>query len=288
VRYPYIKRISRQLRGGWRTKSLGRHGVAIVAETKNGLLAVPAGDFNISRALLMHGEYDWPQITWLNGLLDATSRVVFAGAHIGALLIPMVRRAATRAVVAYEPSPRNFRLLTMNLQLNGIDGVVTFNAALGDRSGRIQFTENSINTGNSRVAPSDGEITVDMETLDRTIAADWGSIDLIVMDTEGSEVAAMRGAQSTLARTRNLYVEFSPDQLREQGSGAAEFVETVEKYFKSAYVFGAPIIFLGPGKFAGHLKGLQHSRGLLLNVLFTQDIEANAQRMLSILRTSES
>jgi FkbM family methyltransferase len=288
VRYPYIKRISRQLRGRWLTKSLGRHGVAIVAETKNGLLAVPAGDFNISRSLLMHGEYDWPQITWLNALLDATSRVVFAGAHIGAVLIPTVRHAATRAVVAYEPSPRNFRLLTMNLQLNGIDGVVTFNTALGDRPGKIQFTENSINTGNSRVAPSDGEITVDMETLDRTIAADWDSIDLIVMDTEGSEVAVMRGAQSTLARTRSLYVEFSPDQLREQGSGAAEFVETVERYFKSAYVFGAPILFLGPGKFAQHLKGLQDCRSLLLNVLFTQDIEANPQRMLSILRTSES
>jgi FkbM family methyltransferase len=288
VRNPYIKRISRQLRGRWRTKSLGRHGVAIVAETKNGLLAVPAGDFNISRSLLMNGEYDWPQITWLNALLNATSRVVFAGAHIGAVLIPIVRHAAPRAVVAYEPSPRNFRLLTMNLQLNGIDGVVVFNTALGDGSGKIQFTENSINTGNSRVAPSDGEITVDMETLDRTIAADWDSIDLIVMDTEGSEVAVMRGAQSTLARTRNLYVEFSPDQLREQGSGAAEFVETVERYFKSAYVFGAPILFLGPGKFAEHLKGLQHCRSLLLNVLFTQDIAANPQRMLSILRTSES
>jgi FkbM family methyltransferase len=267
---------------------LGRHGVAIVAETKNGLLAVPVGDFNVSRSLLMNGEYDWPQITWLKGLLDAASRVVFAGAHIGAVLIPMVRHAATRAVVAYEPSPRNFKLLTMNLQLNGIDDVITFNAALGESPGRIQFTENRINTGNSRVAPSAGEITVDMETLDRTIAADWDSIDLIVMDTEGSEVAVMRGAQSTLARTRNLYVEFSPDQLREQGSGVAEFVETVEMYFKSAYVFGAPILFLGPGKFAEHLKGLQHRRGLLLNVLFTQDIEANPQRMLSILRTSEN
>ena len=267
---------------------MGRHGVAIVAETKNGLLAVPAGDFNVSRSLLMNGEYDWPQITWLNGLLDTTSRVVFAGAHIGAVLIPIVRHSATRAVIAYEPSPRNFRLLTMNLQLNGIDGVVTFNTALGERSGKIQFTENSINTGNSRVALSDGEITVDMETLDRTIAADWGSIDLIVMDTEGSEVAVMRGAQSTLARTRNLYVEFSPEQLREQGSVVAQFVEAVQKYFKSAYVFGAPILFLGPGTFAGHLKGLQNCRGLLLNVLFTQDIEANPQRMSSTLPTSES
>jgi len=267
---------------------LGSHGFAIVAETKNGLLAVPAGDFNVSRTLLMDGEYDWPQITWLNALLGATSRVVFAGAHIGAVLIPMVRHAATRTVVAYEPSPRNFRLLTMNLQLNGIDGVVAFNTALGESPGRIQFTENRINTGNSRVAPSNGEITVDMETLDRTLAADWGSIDLIVMDTEGSEVAVMRGAQSTLTRTQNLYVEFSPDQLREQGSGAAEFVDTVAKYFKSAYVFGAPIVFLGPGKFVEHLKGLQHCRSLLLNVLFTQDIQANPQRMLSTLRTPEN
>jgi FkbM family methyltransferase len=280
--------MSRQLRSRWRTKSLGRHGVAIVAETKNGLLAVPAGDFNVSRTLLTNGEYDWPQITWLSGLLGATSRMVFAGAHIGAVLIPIVRHAATRMVIAYEPSPRNFRLLTMNLQLNGIDGVVAFNTALGESPGRIQFTENRTNTGNSRVAPSAGEITVDMETLDRTIAAEWGSIDLIVMDTEGSEVAVMRGAQSTLTRTRNLYVEFSPDQLREQGSGVAEFVETVEKYFKSAYVFGAPILFLGPGKFADHLKGLQHCHGLLLNVLFTQDIEANPQRLLSILPTSEN
>lgn len=288
MRNPYLKQISRHLRSRWRTKSLGRHGVAIVAETRNGLLAVPAGDFNVSRTLLTDGEYDWPQITWLNTLLGATSRLVFAGAHIGAVLIPIVRHAATRAVIAYEPSPRNFRLLTMNLQLNGVDGVVTFNAALGEKCGRIQFTENTLNTGNSRIAPSAGEITVDMETLDRTIAADWDSIDLIVMDTEGSEVAVMRGAQATLARTRNLYVEFSPDQLREQGSGAAEFVETVEKYFKSAYVFGAPILFLGPGKFAEHLKGLQHCRGLLLNVLFTQDTEANPQRTVGIPHTPES
>jgi FkbM family methyltransferase len=288
VRNPYLKQISRHLRSRWRTKSLGRHGVAIVAETRNGLLAVPAGDFNVSRTLLTDGEYDWPQITWLNALLAATSRVVFAGAHIGAVLIPIVRQAATRAVIAYEPSPRNFRLLTMNLQLNCIDGVVTFNAALGEKCGRIQFTENTLNTGNSRIAQSAGEITVEMETLDRTIAADWDSIDLIVMDTEGSEVAVMRGAQATLARTRNLYVEFSPDQLREQGSGAAEFAETVEKYFKSAYVFGAPILFLGPGKFAEHLKGLQHCRGLLLNVLFTQDTAANPQRMSDIQNTSES
>jgi FkbM family methyltransferase len=281
VKNPYFKRLSRRLRGRWRAKSLGEHAIGIVAETKNGRLCVHAGDFNVSRSLLESGEYDWPQISWLKQLLDARSRVVFAGAHIGAVLIPLARISGARSIVAYEPSPRNFRLLSMNLALNEIEGVAAINTALGSRAGKIQFTENSINTGNSRVAPADGEITVDLDTLDRTLPTDWTSIDLIVMDTEGSEVAVMHGARMSLARTKNLYVEFSPEQLHEQGSSAIEFIETVEKYFKSAYVFGAPIAFLGPEKFAEHLKGLRHQRSLLLNVLFTQDLAANPQRMSS-------
>jgi FkbM family methyltransferase len=283
VKNPYLKRLTRQLRSRWSARTLGEHGIAILAETKNGRLAVPAGDFNVARALLQNGEYDWPQITWLKPLLGKSSRLVFAGAHIGAVLIPLVASAGTQSVVAYEPSPRNFKLLAANLELNGTRGVAIINAALGERLGDIQFTENAINTGNSRVAPTGGEITVKLATLDATLPKDWDCVDLIVMDTEGSEVAAMRGAPRTLASTKNFYVEFSPEQLREQGSSAAEFAETVEKYFKSAYVFGAPILFLGPGKFAGYLKGLQHSRSLLLNILFTQDLEANPQRMISTL-----
>jgi FkbM family methyltransferase len=243
-------------------------------------LAVQAGDFNVSRTLLLQGEYDWAQINWLASLLNDRSRVIFAGAHIGALLVPIVRASSTRAVLAFEPSPRNFRLLTLNLSLNDIGGDVARNVALGERPGAIQFTENSINTGNSRVAPADGEITVAMETLDRTVPPDWESIDLIVMDTEGSEVAAMRGGQATLAKTRNLYVEFAPEQLREQGSSAAEFAEAVAGHFKSAYIFGAPIVFLGQDAFPGRLKDLQHERDLLVNVLFTQDLEADPRRMI--------
>lgn len=247
-----------------------------------------AGDFNVSRSLLQNGEYDWPQITWLKQVLNAQSRAVFAGAHIGAVLIPLARMVEMRSMLAYEPSPRNFKLLNMNLALNGVEGVIAINAALGDHSGNIQFTENSINTGNSRIAPANGEIMVKLETLDRTVPPDWNSIDLIVMDTEGSEVAAMRGARASLAKTKNLYIEFSPEQLHEQGSSAVEFAEIAARHFKSAYVFGAPILFFGPEEFSGYLKGLQDHRGLLLNILFTQDVESNPQRMNGVLPLSEN
>jgi len=276
VRNPIIKRWSRKLRGRWRARSLSSHGIAIVAQTKNGLLAVQPGDFNVSRELLSRGEYDWQPILWLTKLLNAESRLVFAGAHIGAVLIPIAAASGARAILAFEPSPRNYRLLSMNLCLNKLEGVVARNIAVGRQPGMLHFTENSINTGNSRIAEKTGEILVEVETLDRCVPPEWNVIDLLVMDIEGSEVAAMRGAAAVLAKTRHLYVEFAPWQLREQGSSCAEFVELASRYFKSAYVFGPSISFLGPGQWAGYLESMQDRDGFLTNLLLTQDSLANS------------
>jgi FkbM family methyltransferase len=279
VRNPIIKRLTRKLRGRWRARVLKSHGIAIVAQTKNGLLAVQPGDFNVSRELLSRGEYDWQPIRWLTKLVNADSRLVFAGAHIGAVLVPIAAASGTSAILAFEPSPRNYRLLTMNLRLNQLDGVVARNVALGQRPGRLQFTENSINTGNSRIAETTGEILVEVETLDRCVPPEWQVIDLMVMDIEGSEVAAMRGAAAALAKTRYLYAEFAPWQLREQGSSSAEFLEVVSRFFTSAYVFGTPISFLGPGQFAGYLESRQDRDGFLVNLLFSHDSHADSNLM---------
>ena len=273
MKVPVLKRLSRQLRGRWRAKVLALHGIAVVADTKNGLLAVQPGDFNVSRALLQRGEYDWPQIGLLSGFLGANSRLIFAGAHIGALLIPIVRSAGTRAVYAYEPSPSNHRLLAMNLALNGIDGIVVRNTAVGELPGMIRFSENRINTGNSRVDISGGGLAVPVDTLDRSIPPEWDSIDLIVMDVEGSEVAAMRGAQTVLAKTRRLYVEFAPEQLGEQGATSEEFIALAARFFKSAYVIGGSMKFIRAVDFPAHFLPLSRRRGLLLNLLFTQDAD---------------
>jgi FkbM family methyltransferase len=273
MKVPLLKRLSRQMRSRWRAKVLATHGVAVVADTKNGLLAVQPGDFNISRSLLQQGEYDWQQIVVLRSLVGTSSRLIFAGAHIGALLIPIVRAAGTRTVFAYEPSPRNFKLLNMNLALNEIDGVVVRNTALGEWSGKIRFTENRINTGNSRVAMSNGELDVPVDTLDRSVPLEWESIDLIVMDIEGSEVAAMRGGRATLAKTQRLYVEYAPEQLQEQGSTTEEFVALARRFFKSAYIMDGSMKFIRAAEFSEHLLQSSRRRGLLLNLLFTQDTE---------------
>src|SRR3974390_715639 len=108
------------MRGLHRERVLAAHGIAVIAETKNGLLAVQPGDFGVSRALLEHGEYDWQQVELLGRLIHAGAPPgwprFFGAAHMGPLLIPLVRASGTRNVLAYEPSPLNHELLTLNLK----------------------------------------------------------------------------------------------------------------------------------------------------------------------------
>jgi FkbM family methyltransferase len=229
------KRISRAIRGHFRSTVLSNHGIGIVTSSRNGLLVVDPRDFSISRSLLQAGAYDWPEVCWLAQRVAAHSRLVFVGAHLGALLIPIAVRSGARNIVAFEPSPQNHRLLKINLSLNDLSTVVVHHAAVGDREGQIGFTQNAINSGNSRVS-SNGEVTVPVTTLDSALPVDSTGIDLLVMDVEGFETHAIRGGAQTLERTRYFYVEYAPDQLAEQGSSPAEFIELVAAKFSSMYL----------------------------------------------------
>jgi len=269
------KRISRIIRGKMRAQLLSRHGEAILANSRNGLLLVDPRDFAIARTLLTHGSYVLQPIEWLCRILNDRSRLVFVGTHIGALLVPMVLKSGARDVTALEPSPHNHRLLTLNMALNGLQEITIHRRAAGDTEGTIRFTENRINSGNSRVSQT-GEVEVQVSRLD-TVLADVPRIDLMVMDTEGFEVRAMRGAAAVLARTDYFYVEYAPEQLLEQGSRPTEFIDMAATHFSSMYLPGEQVRFFSQKTFAGYLRDLAPRRGLLLNLLFSNDVTPRSE-----------
>ena len=270
------KRVSRLLRGRLRSLALSNHGIGVLADTKNGLLVVDPRDFGVSGSLLSQGAYDWPAIAWLLPLLNAESRLVFVGAHLGALLVPLAIQSGARQIVAFEPSPHNYRLLKMNLALNGLTATVVHNQAVGNSEGSVRFVQNPINTGNSRIS-SVGEVVVPVTTLDIALRPEGQVTDLLVLDTEGFEAYAMRGGPQTLARTRYLYVEFSPEQLIEQGSTTGEFIELVASRFESMYLQGEKAEFFPSRTYVKYLTELPLRRGLLLNLLFSNETQPTPQ-----------
>jgi FkbM family methyltransferase len=278
---PWRKRVSRRFRGHLRSLALSNHGIGVVAQTSNGLLIVDPRDFGVSSALLQRGSYDLSSIAWLLPLLDSQSRIVFGGAHLGSLLVPIALRSQSHQIVAFEPAPHNHRLLKLNLALNSLTSVVVHQLAIGDSEGSVHFTENPINTGNSRISRT-GEVIVPVTTLDVALPAVlWPHTDLLVLDTEGFEVHAMRGAPHTLAQTRYFYVEYAPEQLAEQGSTPEQFLELAASHFSSMYLQQTPVRFF-PGKsYVKYLQELPPKRGQLLNLLFSNDAQPEPKLLTS-------
>jgi FkbM family methyltransferase len=125
--------------------------------------------------------------------------VLDVGAHIGAYTLLAAKRGAR--VFSIEADPMNAARLRFHLELNALGQHVTvFEMAALDRESTALLLRNPSNSGNSRI---DG--TGDVATPGRTIdSLGLPSIELCKMDIEGSELAALRGMQETLARSPRM------------------------------------------------------------------------------------
>jgi FkbM family methyltransferase len=273
MKMSWHKRFSRTLRGRFRRKILGRTGVGVCAQTWNGVFLVDPGDFVVSRLLLEKGEYDRDEVEWLRGMLKPdSSTLVIVGTHLGAVLVPLAKHA--RKVIGFEPNPPTYKLARLNVLLNQLSNVTLENIAAGATEGFTKVINNPINTGNARVsevtASADSDSTR-IVTLDSYMAAgNVGPIDLLIVDIEGHELHALRGATATLAQTEKLYVEYAPEQLREHTTNPADLVELLTGRFPYMYIPGRPAQEFSAVKAREYLLSLPPRKGLLLNLLFSK------------------
>jgi len=132
---------------------------------------------------------------------DEADLVVDVGAHVG--VFTLLARSRGVPVVAIEPSPRNLIQLYRNLQLNGDADVEVMPVAVGDHVGLAQlFGEGG---GASLLSSWAGQssnlnaTTTPLHTLDGLLSArSPGKKLLIKIDTEGSELPVLRGAERLL------------------------------------------------------------------------------------------
>lgn len=150
---------------------------------------------------------------------------VDVGANIGTTLIPALRRHKFAAGVAFEPEPGNYRLLSLNLALNDLDGRVrAHEVAVSDHEGSAQLTVDPRNSGNHRLGggADDGEqVTVRVTSLDALAAAgdlDVAAAGLLWIDAQGHEPSVLAGASRLLDAGVPVVLELWPAGLEEAGS----------------------------------------------------------------------
>jgi FkbM family methyltransferase len=127
-------------------------------------------------------------------LAPARRVVVQAGGCAG--LWPVALAKWFDQVYTFEPEPENYRCLQANIA--GHPGITAQPIALGDRHATVGLTRHKPQAGLWRVL---GAGDIPMAPLDDLID---GPVDALVLDVEGSEPAAWRGAAQLIAKWRPL------------------------------------------------------------------------------------
>jgi len=151
--------------------------------------------------------------------VNKKSAVIDIGAHIGTFAIPIANDV--KEVIAFEPSPEAFALLSRNVEENGVLAKLV-NKALGSTRGRgTLLTRNASNAGaNTLVAGG----TIPVATLDDEVA----HADFIKMDVEGMELDVLRGGARLIERSRPVILfEVNLSQLRAHGTSP----RALERFF---------------------------------------------------------
>lgn len=149
--------------------------------------------------------------------------VVQAGGHVG--LWPRRLAQSFKRVITFEPDAVLFQCLNLNCGTAGLrwDQVSTCDYALGRKPGTANLTRPE--KAGSNTLTREGGHPVRMTSIDHHLALlQVHQVDAIILDIEGGEANALRGASMTISRDRPvIHVE----EIGQPGRETRAYLESI-------------------------------------------------------------
>jgi len=157
--------------------------------------------FIFSEIIMVSGLWEPYVKPILDKEVKNTHTVVDVGANIGVYAIPLAKRVSK--VIAFEPNPKTSEILKKSIALNQIRNIVLIQKAVGDTKKAILFGLSAIpmQSGVITGPTTDAESSIETECIDLdTALATENRVDWLLIDIEGFEVSALKGARKILQR----------------------------------------------------------------------------------------
>ena len=204
-----------------------------VGPGRSGDFVLPRGDLLLHQ-ILEYGGHTRPEVALLATIVRLGDTILDVGAHVGTFTVPLARAAGADGLVcAFEPTQWSYDLLLLNIELNGLAGVICpVHRAVSDQVASYSVeTPDKRNTGGSYLVGSE-------QGIQSVVLDDWvsrhlpeRSIDLLKIDVEGMEPFVLAGAKSLIdSHQPCVYFEISPDNYSRHGASMSDAFDTLGGY----------------------------------------------------------
>ncbi len=187
----------------------------------------------VAGQLLMYGVWEKFQTKLFKESIHRGMVIVDMGAHIGCYTLLAANLTGEEGkVFAFEPEPSNYALLVKNIEANGYSHVIPVEKAVTDRTGTVRLLLDNISDKRKQEA-----ILVDSISLDEFLP-EGCAVDVIKMDIEGGEMAALLGMSKVIDRSPNMviFTEFHPGLLERAGFSPVTYFNELKRYGFTTYV----------------------------------------------------
>ena len=212
------------------------------AETWGGKIHVHNDDTGSLSTLSISGVFGPRDTQTVKDNVFSGNIVVDLGANVGyftCLLAKIVGEGGK--VFAFEPDPRNLKLLRRNIQENDYKNVIIADKAVSDVNGSCTLYSSQKKFGANRIFESKKNQTRDFIPIkSETICLDdyfekqnlLKKIDFIKIDIEGSEFRAFNGMKKILGLNNNLkiFTEIAPSLLEDAGSSGKQVLDFLQEH----------------------------------------------------------
>ncbi len=132
--------------------------------------------------------------------------IIDCGANIGLSIIYFKKLYPQATIIAFEPDPMVFSVLSYNIRSFGFSDVTLINKALWDKATALPFFSEGSDGGRVAVQGDNKQLVrVKTERLNKYLRK---PIDFLKIDIEGAETRVLQDCQEQLANVRNLFVEY--------------------------------------------------------------------------------
>lgn len=198
-------------------------------------------DKHVSQKIREDGIWEPYETSLVQARLKPGDVFVDVGANIGYFTVLAASLVGEEGrVFAFEPDPDNFELLTRNSEHNGLQArihAVRAGLSVDDRAGSLFLSHD--NFGDHQIYPGEeGREALDITLLNgadylhrELRQAGLNQIDLIKVDTQGSEYLVMSGLMPLLLKlpsVPSILIELTPFSLRQAGFSGRQLIELLD------------------------------------------------------------